>query len=960
MQQGVSHLAQRVTESSGEGRTALAVRSGAFAAAAGIGYFLGARAGYALQIPGGIAALWPPAGIMLALLVLTRRREWPAVIAGGWLGSLASDVYSGFPLTFAVSAASANLFESVVAAWVLVRVVGQQPLDTLRGLLTLVVGVTIGTNAITATGGATVLHFAGGMAWPTAWIAWWVGDGLGMLIVAPALLVWRSAALREAVVKRRMFAEAAILFVVLLAVGLVALGSPPQWTPQPGLYVVFPLLLWAALRFGPPGGAIATLFVAFLALWPASHGVGPFVERATTLHGAAWLSYSFLSVASVTALIPAAILEERRSAQARQADSEARYRAVVETATDAIVTIDANSRIEFANAAVGSILGYSPEELIGRDLTDLMAPELRDRHCRSLSRYIATGERHIPWRGVELTALHRDGREVPVEVSFGEMVQDGRHQFTGVLRDITERREAAAALRRAEDRMRFALEASGVGVWEIDFGTGSVRWSATHEALHGIPEGGFGGTLDSFLAAIHEEDRQALLAAIDQSKRDRTDANLLYRTRRPDGSVRWLRGLGRTFHSEDGTPLRAAGIGMDVTEQRRLESQYRQAQKMESIGLLAGGIAHDFNNLLAAIEGYGSLLKSSLDPGSQAQNDLDEILGAARRAASLTGQLLAFSRKQILRPSVLDLAEVVRSIEPLLRRLISEDIEIDVRVRDDLGHVRADLGQVEQVILNLAINARDAMPDGGMLLLDLANVELTEAYGRTHIEVAPGSYVMLAVTDTGSGMEPEALQRIFEPFFTTKPVGRGTGLGLATVYGIVKQSDGGLVVYSEPGHGTTFKVYFPRVDERVETLSEPSVDDTRAVSETILVVEDDEALRRLAHRILHERGYSVVAAPSPADAIEAAASLPAIDLLITDVVLPEMNGRALAERLAKSQPDLKVLFMSGYTDDAVVRRGVLHQETHFIQKPFRPSQLLRKIREILDATGAATGDSTPP
>jgi CheY-like chemotaxis protein len=209
-------------------------------------------------------------------------------------------------------------------------------------------------------------------------------------------------------------------------------------------------------------------------------------------------------------------------------------------------------------------------------------------------------------------------------------------------------------------------------------------------------------------------------------------------------------------------------------------------------------------------------------------------------------------------------------------------------------------------------------------------------------------------------MEPEALQRIFEPFFTTKPVGRGTGLGLATVYGIVKQSDGGLVVYSEPGHGTTFKVYFPRVDERVETLSEPSVDDTRAVSETILVVEDDEALRRLAHRILHERGYSVVAAPSPADAIEAAASLPAIDLLITDVVLPEMNGRALAERLAKSQPDLKVLFMSGYTDDAVVRRGVLHQETHFIQKPFRPSQLLRKIREILDATGAATGDSTPP
>jgi PAS domain S-box-containing protein len=928
---------------------------------AGIGYFLGARAGYGLQVPGGIATLWPPAGIMLALLVLSRRSEWPAIVAGGWVASLASDLYSNFPVWFSIGAASANLIESVVAAWVLVRVAGQQPLDTLRGLLTLVIGVTIGTNAVTAIGGGLVLHFGGSIEWPTGWFVWWVGDGLGMLIVAPAIMVWRSAALRESVVTRRMLVEAAILFVLLLATGMVALGSPPQWTPQPGLYVVFPLLLWAALRFGPPGAAIATLFVAFLALWPASHGIGPFVERATTLRGAAWLSYSFLAVASVTALIPAAILEERRSALTRQADSEARYRTVVETATDAIVTIDETSRIEFANTAVESILGYSPDELIGRDLTELMVPELRDHHRRSLARYVATGERHIPWRGVVLTALHRDGREVPVEVSFAEMVHDGRHHFTGVLRDITERRDAAAALSRAEDRMRFALEASGVGVWEMDFATRGVRWSTTHEALHGMPEGTFAGTFDAFLAAIHEEDRHGVLEAIEQSKRDRSDANLLYRTTWPDGTVHWLSGIGRTFHADDGTPLRAAGIGMDVTEQRHLEAQYRQAQKMESIGLLAGGIAHDFNNLLAAIEGYGSLLKSSLDQTSPAQADVDEILGAARRAAALTGQMLAFSRKQILRPRVLDLAEVVRSIEPLLRRLIGEDIEVGVRVKDGLGNVRADPGQVEQVILNLAINARDAMPDGGMLLLDLANVELTEAYGRTHLEVAPGRYVMLAVTDTGSGMDADHLQRIFEPFFTTKPAGRGTGLGLATVYGIVKQSDGGLVVYSEPGHGTTFKVYFPRVDDRVESVTEPTVDETTTVSETVLVVEDDEALRRLAHRILSERGYRVMVAPSPADAIEIASSLPAaIDLLITDVVLPEMNGRALAERLAEIQPGLRVLFMSGYTDDAVVRRGVLRRETHFLQKPFRPPDLLQKVREALDASGTVTGDSASP
>ena len=919
---------------------------------AGVAYFTGARAGYALQIPGGIVSLWPPAGIMLGLLVRTPRRDWPAIITGGLLASIVSDLRSNYAVHLAIWAAVANLGESLLAAWVLTRNGRRVTLHTLRGVLEFLAGAVLAANAVTAVVGGMMLHFGFGQPLLRAWLTWWVGDGLGMLLIAPAIIVARLDDRPHRRLARRRIVEGTALIALLVLVGQLALGGTADQSLQPGLYVTFPLMLWAALRFGPPGAVAATILVAFLATWNASRGVGPFVDGIPSSPSVAWAVYSFLAVASLTSLIPAAILEERRMAHARRAETDARYRAVVETATDAIITIDQHSRIDFANPAVERVFGYAPDELVGRSLTDLMPERLRDRHRRSFERYIATGERHLSWSGVELTGLRRDGTEVPLEVSFGETAGHEWHHFTGVLRDVTEKQLARIALRETEERMRFALEASSVGVWDYDLTTRGISWSPTMEALHGVPRGTFQGTFEALLSLIDEEDRPGVVAELERSTREHSDAHLLYRTTWPDGSVHWVTGVGRIFYGTDSTPVRAAGIGMDVTQQRRLEEQVRQSQKMESIGLLAGGIAHDFNNLLTAITGFGHLMRLSLgDDNNRA--DLDEILKAADRAAALTRQLLAFSRQQILEPRVLDLEEVLRSIEPLVRRLIGEDIEVAIHVRPDIGHVRADPGQIEQVIINLAINARDAMPDGGVLLFELANVDLAESYGREHIEVVPGRHLMLAVTDTGSGMSREVSARIFEPFFTTKPSGKGTGLGLATVYGIVKQSGGSIVVYSEPGHGSTFKIYFPRVDERLDAPRAVEPDDTGVVNARILVVEDDEPLRRLVQRILERRGYVVTMAATPAEALRLVEETGApLDLLLTDVVLPGMSGRMMAERLVAKHPGLRVLYMSGYTDDAVVRRGVLQGATHFVQKPFDRTELLRKVREVLESPAA--------
>ncbi|HJQ68176.1 MAG TPA: response regulator [Blastocatellia bacterium] len=392
-------------------------------------------------------------------------------------------------------------------------------------------------------------------------------------------------------------------------------------------------------------------------------------------------------------------------------------------------------------------------------------------------------------------------------------------------------------------------------------------------------------------------------------------------------------------------------ISTDVTESKVLEEQLRQAQKMEAIGRLAGGVAHDFNNLLTAIIGYSQIVLASLGPNDMLRKEVEEIQKAGKRASALTSQLLAFSRRQVLQPSVIDLNVVVGNTTKMLRRLIGEDIHLETILSPELGRVKIDPGQIEQVIMNLAVNARDAMPAGGKLTIETNNAPLDEAYVREHITVEPGRYVMLAVTDTGLGMNSETRSHIFEPFFTTKEKGMGTGLGLSMVYGIVKQSGGNIWVYSEPGQGTTFRIYLPQVEEAEEAASQ--LDDAEYLprgTETVLLVEDEQAVRDLSARILRELGYTVFEASNGEEALAISNERAhgEIQLLLTDVVMPQMSGKLLTDLVKAARPGIRILFSSGYTDNALVHHGSLAPGTAFLQKPFSPGALARKVREVLD------------
>jgi two-component system cell cycle sensor histidine kinase/response regulator CckA len=444
-----------------------------------------------------------------------------------------------------------------------------------------------------------------------------------------------------------------------------------------------------------------------------------------------------------------------------------------------------------------------------------------------------------------------------------------------------------------------------------------------------------------------------MFAQLQRCMDERVPSAMQNEFRYPDGAVRNFE-----LHIEpweDGVVV----LSIDVTEIRKTEAQLRHAQKMEAVGRLAGSVAHDFNNLLSVILGYSSMLLSDLKPVDPIRGDIDMIRVAGEKAAALTKQLLAFSRQQVLAPRVLDLNEVVQGSEQMLRRLLGEDIELVMRYDSSLSRVRVDPGQIDQVVMNLSLNARDAMPTGGKLTIETEDVVLDDSYAQNHFDVAPGPYVMLAVSDTGIGMDKETESRIFEPFFTTKAPGKGTGLGLSTVFGIVRQSNGHIWVYSEPGNGSTFKIYLPRAAGQEIDLDDFVEPMTLDGTETILLVEDQDEVRRVAQEILMRHGYHVIAAQNAGEALLGCERHPrTIHLLLTDVIMPQMSGRELAERLAPVRPDMKVLYMSGYTDNAIVYHGILDSGLPYVQKPLVPETLARRVREVLDAPVKRT--STPP
>ncbi len=786
----------------------------------GAGYYLAARLAYAFSFqPSGVAVVWVPAGFMLALLILLDKRRWPFALAGAFVGNTLADMAVGLSLSVSLAGATANSIEVLLAAWLVVRFLGSPiSLNSLKEVLGLVVGAAVLSNAVTALLGATVLA-RGARDFGKAWFVWWIGDGIGMLIVAPVILTWVGAVRAGLKPRRHQTVEALFLFAVMVVVANYVLGNEPSpgAFPNPNPYMTFPFLFWAALRFGPTGAATATLVLSAVTAWHAARGVGFFAAAGESPMNHVFEAYAYLSFASLSSLIPAAVLSERKRTEVKLVESEQQYRDLFESNPHPMWIFDPETLAFLAvNDAAIYQYGFAREEFLAMTIKDIRPPE-------------------------EILRLLAD-------VEAGHTGHDT------------------------------------AGIWKHRKKNGTVF--EVEVVSHGLT---------------------------------------------------WLGRRAKVV------------LATDVNERQHLQNQLHQAQKMEAVGRLAGGIAHDFNNLLGVIIGYSEIALMNLQGDDPLREKVQEIKKAGERAAGLTRQLLAFSRKEVVEPRVFGLNSVIADLSQMLQRTIGEHIRLLTIQGEGLGRVKADPGRIEQVIVNLAVNARDAMPSGGRLTIETANVILDETYARSHFPVVPGRYVMLAVSDTGVGMDAETQRRLFEPFFTTKEKDKGTGLGLSTAYGIVKQASGYVWVYSELNKGTTFKVYLPRVDEAEEAVPKTEAARSLAGTETILLVEDAEGLRKLAHECLESKGYRVLAAKDAAEALDLAKqNAGPIHLLMTDVVLPGIGGPELTRQLASTHPETRVLYMSGYTDNAIVHHGVLEPGVAFLQKPFVLTDLWRKVREVLD------------
>jgi PAS domain S-box-containing protein len=771
-----------------------------------------------------VSLVWPPAGLAFAALVLFGPRVWPGVALGAFLANAMTPV----PLGAAAGIALGNTAEALLAALILRRATGSHPqLESPRHARMLIfVAAPLGALVATLVG-VTSLHLAGALGSAVdfrALATWWAGDMLGLLIVAPVCLSWATRPLARDT--RRVLEVVALVLGTAAAadLGLLQSINVPVLGELEYTYLLFPFVVWAAVRFGPRGASLVTLSVAAVAVWHTVRGGGPFLVQ--SYGGTLFAMAGYLLVLAVTGLLVASAV----------------------------------------------------------------------------------------WN---------------------------------------ERDRATHALQRSEERLRLALDAARMGIWYWSVETNVLVWDDNLRALYGLapdqPVGGY----EEFLGRVFPDDRQFVSESVARAIREGGALDYEFRIVLPDGRVRWIADQGRVERDQEGRPRFLTGVCMDVTDRRGAEERLRQSHRMESVGRLAGGVAHETNNQMSVVIGAADFVLRRPDVPDAVRVDVEHIRKAAERTSSITAQLLAFSRRQVLQPVVLDLNALVTRWETVLRRVMGEDCAVIVRAREGVAPVRADPGQLEQALLNLALNARDAMPRGGTLIVEVIPAVLSGEYlaRRPGVSIRPGRYVVLAVSDTGHGMDAKTLSHAFEPFFTTKGVGHGTGLGLSTVYGIVKQSDGYVWAYSEPGQGTTFKLYLPAVDQAAPgpgLAPRPAAVPGRG--ELVLVVEDDEGVRWMTRRILVDAGYRVLEAADGTSALELLGrDGAAVQLVITDVVMPGMGGRALADELGRLRPDLPVLFTSGYTDGEILRRGLLEPGTAFVQKPFGPDTIVRSVRERLDA-----------
>jgi PAS domain S-box-containing protein len=768
------------------------------------------------------AAIWPATGLLIAFMIILPKRLWLGILVIAFAAGTAGNFATGKPLPLSLGLGVVDAIEGLVSGVLLVNFVGPQIRFTrLRELTGLVLFSAVLGNGVSALVGAGVFKLFAHSPYWYSWRLWWLSNGIGILTLTPCVVSWSSVRARWRYLSAIRKAEAFLLLLVLTTVSVAIFGGR-SWSSMSLPYLVFPLLIWAALRFGVQGASGAAVALATVAVWYTDQGFGPFAVVAGSVVEKLLQVQSFIAAALACSLVPALV--------------------------------------------------------------------------------------------------------------------------------IVERREAEEKLRRSEAGLELAQEIAGVGSFVLDPAGVGPRWSEQMFRIMGREPAAGAPSYGEFLTWVHPEDRERVQTSYDRIFRFGKSFEIDFRYICPDGSWRQLHSIARPEIDDRTKSITAFGTVMDLTDRKRIEEQLRQAQKMEAIGRLAGGVAHDFNNLLGVILGYTELALGELRADDPLRSKIEPISKAAVRAASLTSQLLAFSRRQVLKPEELDLNRVVTDLEPMLTRLIGTEIEIVTDLHSPLPLVKADPGQMDQVIMNLAVNSRDAMSGGGKLRMRTSRFFCRTTPGGYTGKIAPGEYVMLTVTDTGHGMDATTRAHIFEPFFTTKPKGKGTGLGLSTVYGIVSQSNGHIWAESEVGKGTDIHIVLPIVKGTATAAAANVV--TQVRKQTVLLVEDEAPLRELVVQLVSSMGCTALEAPTADAALALARGPGEIDVLLTDVVMPNMDGFELAKKIAEMRPHIKVLYMSGYSDEVLARR---HNEENlnFLQKPFQPADLIKKLQEVMDAPPAA-------